>query len=378
MHKGLPLIKGNDMTDTKQQFPHLHVDRADAVAEAEEIGCEGAHSHELPDGSTVFMACATHAEAVELLGEDPLDQVSEERSGHEDEEEEEKRGDEDEEEEKACGSYERGSMTLKFDIKSLEVKKDETGEFATFKGYASTFGNTDLGNDVVMKGAFTKSLDRISKLKNGIPLLIQHDTTKVAGRITDFKLDEKGLLVEPRVNLGVQDAREALSLMRAGDLSDLSMGFVIVDSEFNKKTGVRELKEVDLKEISIVTFPANEEAKITEVKDDEDKDKDADKGSASPRKGRDVDLTHIDLRFLEKFIKSKFNLTHTKKSYIIASLKEDYKKWYYLQNEAKPKPDVDLQNALQDGIADMKKRQNNSEICDLSSTIKKLREQIQN
>jgi HK97 family phage prohead protease len=148
-------------------------------------------------------------------------------------------------------------LPIEFDAKAV---KDD----GTFSGYASTFGNVDSGYDVVMPGAFANSLrDRPCPQ---IKMLWQHDWTQPIGVWTKCQEDTKGLYVEGTILRDVQRGAEAYSLMKAGAIDSMSIGFRTLESDYTPG-GVRQLKEVGLMEISLVTFPANEQATVTAVKD---------------------------------------------------------------------------------------------------------------
>jgi HK97 family phage prohead protease len=135
----------------------------------------------------------------------------------------------------------------------------------TFAGYASLFGLTDLGRDMVMPGAFRASLAK--RGPSGVKMLFQHDPNTPIGVWLDIREDGEGLFVKGRLTTDVGRAREVLSLMRAGALDGLSIGFRTVRGKTDAKTGVRQLHEVDLWEISVVTFPMLPEARVVSVKD---------------------------------------------------------------------------------------------------------------
>ncbi|MBZ9674544.1 HK97 family phage prohead protease [Mesorhizobium sp. ES1-1] len=148
---------------------------------------------------------------------------------------------------------------LEFNAEFKAVGDDNSGEF---EGYGSVFGVVDSYNEVVDKGAFVDSL-----AKNGLPkLLLQHSTWMVGGVYLEAREDERGLFVRGKLNLEVQAAREAYSLLKQGALSGLSIGFRTVREETNADTRITHIKEVRLYEVSIVTFPANEAATISAVK----------------------------------------------------------------------------------------------------------------
>ena len=137
-------------------------------------------------------------------------------------------------------------------------------EKGVFEGYASTYGNADLVKDIIQEGAFAKSCERKPKTK----LLYQHDKKEVLG-IGEVKSDSQGLYIKGYLNLEVQRAREVRSLMQQGALDSMSVGFEIPDPQQNiERTaeGGRIFKYCELKEVSIVTFPANPEALIQSVK----------------------------------------------------------------------------------------------------------------
>lgn len=145
------------------------------------------------------------------------------------------------------------------DLKALK----EDGEF---EGYASTFGNVDRGGDVVEEGAFTGSLKKgIQKVK----MLFQHDSSQPLGRWLEGKEDRRGLYVKGKLNLEVQKAKETLALMRDGAIDSMSIGFRTLKSAAGDNAKIfRKLIEVDLWEISLVTFPMNDKALVRAVKED--------------------------------------------------------------------------------------------------------------
>ncbi len=134
-----------------------------------------------------------------------------------------------------------------------------------FEGYASVFGREDQGRDVVMPGAFRRALARRGAA--GIRMLWHHDPREPIGVWTAIEEDARGLLARGRLVLEVGRGREALALIRAGAVDGLSIGFRTVRSRTEARTGVRQLLELDLWEISLVTFPMNDAARISEAKD---------------------------------------------------------------------------------------------------------------
>jgi HK97 family phage prohead protease len=129
-----------------------------------------------------------------------------------------------------------------------------------FEGYASLFHREDLGRDVVLPGAFRASLR--ARGTSGIKMLFQHDPAEPIGVWDEIREDGKGLYVRGRLATGVRKARDVLQLMRQGALDGLSIGFKAIRGQRDPKNGVRRLIEVDLWEISIVTFPMLADARV--------------------------------------------------------------------------------------------------------------------
>ncbi len=147
----------------------------------------------------------------------------------------------------------------------IHHEEDEEKE-GRFSGYASIFGNKDLGNDIVEKGAFASSLRR--KSPKQIKMLFMHKTDEPIGVYEKMEEDEKGLRVEGKLALGTQRGKEVYELMKMGAIDGLSIGYRVDAKGYNydddgKK---RRLKNVDLMEISAVTFPMNPKARIRKVK----------------------------------------------------------------------------------------------------------------
>ncbi len=133
-----------------------------------------------------------------------------------------------------------------------------------FSGYASLFDKVDLARDRVMRGAFRQTLARRGAA--GIRMLWQHDPTEPIGVWTLIEEDHKGLFVRGRLLMDVARGREALALMQQGALDGLSIGFRTSKARKDPRSGVRELTEIDLWEISLVTFPMLPEARVARVK----------------------------------------------------------------------------------------------------------------
>ncbi|WP_457093227.1 HK97 family phage prohead protease [Microvirga sp. P5_D2] len=133
-----------------------------------------------------------------------------------------------------------------------------------FEGYASLFGVTDLGKDVVMPGAFAETLKK--RDVSAVRLLWQHDPATPIGRWLGIEEDRRGLRVRGKLNLAVERARDIHALMREGAVDGLSIGFRVERARAERPTGVRRLEKLDLWEISVVTFPMLPGARVETVK----------------------------------------------------------------------------------------------------------------
>lgn len=133
-----------------------------------------------------------------------------------------------------------------------------------FEGYASLFGKRDQQGDVVMAGAFTQSLR--AKGAENIRMLFQHNPAEPVGSWVDIVERPRGLWVRGRLNLKVQRGRELLALLESGGLDGLSIGFKTVRARNDRASGTRQLLAIDLWEISLVTFPMLDGARVSTVK----------------------------------------------------------------------------------------------------------------
>lgn len=150
-------------------------------------------------------------------------------------------------------------LEVPFELKAV----DDAGNF---EGYAAVFNNVDLGDDVILPGAFTRvKTTRGGKLK----LALYHDLTRLVGA-ADYTQDDHGLLLKGRVNLAVSYARDAYELMKAEILDSMSIGFNTIKADFEERAGrrVRLIKEAELWEASFVPFGMNPAAHVLTVKSD--------------------------------------------------------------------------------------------------------------
>lgn len=151
-------------------------------------------------------------------------------------------------------------LDIPFEIKSIS-------DSGAFTGYGSVFGVKDSYSDIVIKGAFTNSLNQW-KEKGRLPALLwQHKMDEPIGYYTKMVEDENGLYLEGQLLIDDDPlAKRAHAHMRAKSLSGLSIGYVLNDYDYDKEKSAFILKDIDLWEVSVVTFPANDEARIDNVK----------------------------------------------------------------------------------------------------------------
>ena len=243
----------------------------EAGARAKEIGCTGVHSHD-QNGKTIFMPCKTHDDYMNALSkmkkpmnDDEEDNKPNETKPYHDEDDKKKPKKKEMEEDKDCVD---GTCMCEETEKQVFYADIKTEQEGVFSGYASTFGNVDNGNDIVAKGAFTKSLAERPATK--VKLLSQHKTDEPIGIFTEMFEDSKGLYVKGRLALGTQKGRETYELMKMGAIDGMSIGFRANPEKqtYNESKRTRTLNEVQLLEISLVTFPMNERAIVQSVKGD--------------------------------------------------------------------------------------------------------------
>ena len=149
----------------------------------------------------------------------------------------------------------------------LETKFCRLGEDVSLKegcrieGYASVFGVPDQGGDVVAAGAYRRSLRQLREAGRGVKMLWQHDPAQPIGVWEEIVEDARGLKVKGRILTEVGKGREAAALLAAGAIDGLSIGYRTVTAERDAK-GQRLLREVELWEVSLVTFPMLPEARV--------------------------------------------------------------------------------------------------------------------
>lgn len=144
-------------------------------------------------------------------------------------------------------------------IKAIEGEKDYH-----FEGYGSTYGNFDRDGDVMEKGCFLKTL----KSDSVRPLCLNHDVNRIIGKAELSEADD-GLYVKGTFNMSDEEAKKIYDLVKMGAITSMSIGFLVNDFEPIDKSepyGKMKFTDIDLLEVSLVTVPANDKARITDVK----------------------------------------------------------------------------------------------------------------
>ena len=168
-------------------------------------------------------------------------------------------------------------IAFAFELKSA----DDAG---SFEGYASVFGNKDQGGDIVERGAFAKSIK--SRGIKGVKMLADHDPKQRVGIWEEMREDERGLYVRGRLLTEKSNGKDAYVDLKSGALDGLSIGGRTLSDAIDGRKRARVIKEFDLYEISLVSFPMNEQARVVSVKSL-------------------IDLSHQDCREIErKFIET--------------------------------------------------------------------------
>lgn len=154
----------------------------------------------------------------------------------------------------------REVRNFKFEIKDIS----DTG---VIEGYGSVFDTRDSYDDVIKRGAYAVTLANHKAAGTMPAMLWQHDSNQPIGVWLEMEEDEKGLRVRGQLLLSTVRGREAYELLKMGAMNGLSIGFMAKSWSYDKE--LRILTEIDLWELSVVTFPANTKATITGVKSGE-------------------------------------------------------------------------------------------------------------
>ncbi|MFT7027367.1 MAG: HK97 family phage prohead protease [Paracoccaceae bacterium] len=156
-----------------------------------------------------------------------------------------------------------GAGPLAYGLETKDLAFDKVATVADdgrIEGYASLFGVSDQSGDMVERGAFASSLAALKAAGRSVKLLWQHDPAEPMGVWDMVREDDNGLKVRGRLLTETRRGREALALLRAGAMDGLSIGYRAVRSA-RGDGGARILTEIDLWEVSLVTFPMLPEAR---------------------------------------------------------------------------------------------------------------------
>lgn len=151
--------------------------------------------------------------------------------------------------------------------KSIELDLKSLTDAGQFSGYGSVFDVVDKGKDIVAKGAFAESLATWRKSGRAVPVLWQHQPDQPIGSWSGLKEDDHGLIGV--ADLWLEDApyaKLAYKGMKTKAITGLSIGYRVKDYSYDETTGIYTLKKLDLVEISVVTNPMNDDARIADVK----------------------------------------------------------------------------------------------------------------
>lgn len=148
------------------------------------------------------------------------------------------------------------NLTVPLQVKSLNDRE--------FEGYGSIFGNVDLGGDIVVPGAFKRSLKQHSSSGSLPAMFWMHDPTRVCGKWVDMSEDRNGLRVKG-VLADTPLGNEIRTLLQMDAVKGLSIGYRTLDQDYDKD-GNRLIKEAELWEVSVVSLPMNPLAQVTHAK----------------------------------------------------------------------------------------------------------------
>ena len=153
---------------------------------------------------------------------------------------------------------------MEYTFADLEIKEVKD---RSFSGYGAVFNNIDRGGDRLLPDSLTDSIKSFMEGKRKPKMLWQHDPEQPIGIWKEMKADEKGLALRGEI-LDIPKGNEVYTLMKAGAIDALSIGYKTLDYEMKEENGsrIRELKKIELWEVSAVTFPMNAEALVTDVK----------------------------------------------------------------------------------------------------------------
>lgn len=164
------------------------------------------------------------------------------------------------------GNFYTKKMNFKLDevfIKNQELKTDS--KVFRIRGYASTFGNIDSYNDIIEPTAFDETIEAFEKGEKSIKILYNHEPDLSMGLLTRMGKDEYGLFVEGDIATDLVIGAETAIRIKRGIIDEFSIGYYLKDWYSDEvKPEIWHLTNIDLREVSVVTFAANERARVTE------------------------------------------------------------------------------------------------------------------
>ena len=187
---------------------------------------------------------------------------------------------------------------MEFKSQNFEIKAIPEGKNMFVEGYAAVFGNEDSYNDIIVQGAFTKTIQ--GKEGKRIKLCLQHELDEVVGKIEELREDEKGLWFRAKIS-NTTKGKDLAILIEDEAINEISIGYQSVVWEVDEVRNVRLLKEIKLYEISFVTRAANEQAVVTTTEVKEEKPELTDDELLQKRAEIDAE---IEKRAMDKFLKS--------------------------------------------------------------------------
>jgi len=209
--------------------------------------------------------------------------------------------------------------TKNLNVDDFELKT-EGSDIGIFTGYGSTFGGQpDSYGDIVEKGAFLNTIKKGGRNGTGVAMLWQHSFDRPIGTWSEMDEDSKGLKVRGQLAIKSTDGSDMFELMKIKAVKSLSIGYDTVSYETDEKKQIRNLKEVNLWEISPVVFPANTRATITNVKS---MIEDANNERELEHSLRDAGLSNSASKFIVSLCKDKlFERKSKKQDYMIPLFK---------------------------------------------------------
>lgn len=245
--------------------------------------------------------------------------------------------------------YVTKDLSVKFEIKA----DHEDDDFVFIKGIASSFGNTDRTGDIIEPGAFKKTIKLMKSGERKVAFLNQHRMDQPIGVVDTLKEVGLTMVFEGRLARENSIVKDMLPLLKMGALHSVSIGFNIVESEMDED-GIRTIKEVDLWELSIVTIPANEKAKITSVKNDEENPVDKDEKIIDAEKAESIGTK----KEYEQMLKYTGMFTKKATMYLASKFTENSKRSDSAEGDKKRSDSVsneDVVKSMQDFIDSLKK-----------------------